>query len=569
MNGSAEVRQRKLEVFMQLGPGARLSPMAWASIKAVSLLLSWTRRGEAQIPFESGADRTPFPGMTLSNYMETMHFGGSLQTKPGLPTNYAAVTAFVDPTKMNAAMRLLYQRLEEGSLPSSTVDFTFVLEGEQADELPERAIGTIRIVHLNALKVALPTSFSTSQVIAEDEDSVAEEPPVSPLSSLTPYIDSFMKSTRNLADSFLPSRNGTDVSESAPALQAPRSKFSNGAINSNDPFQTGVDALRDILRGVTVPVRRENVPIRANSPIAENGDETHDDDDSTAPEDLVNVPVLSRTSTDDLRRYFRATGCDLKEAAVRVVESAAWRGATFPIDTKKCRIELQSGQFFQQGNDVDGDPVFYFQNMLMGPWRGNVDSSVAALLHRLETSLNQLSEENPDVKCTVIALVGKPFKRKAKKKKKPKKDGEDESSMAAESKDATEDGEHSTTASVAAHTVDQNAWNPFRMGSNPRVYPAEDFCVHSNAVMFQHLSDVLSAHYPERLKRLILVPGQGRSVTYFNSTFTMRKLITSSQTRAKLVHLDRASELPKYVEDNELTTITGGWIEVEPEAFEC
>lgn len=566
MNGTVEVRKRKLEVFMQLGPGARLSPLAWAALKTVSLLLSWSRRGEAQIPFESEAERTPFPGMTLSNYMETSHFGGSLQTNDALPKNYAAVTTHVDPSKMNAAMRVLYQRLEEGGLPASVVDFTFVLEGQQVDELPERALGTIRVVHLDALKVALPPHYSASHGQMEDDDSVPEQSEhTSPMAAFaTPIIremsvvwNTFMGSSRTLGD------GGEEVD---PAAETPQ-HGSNGQPSARDPFQSGVDALRDILRGVTVPIRRINVS-SDDSAIVENGGSGHERED-----ELINVPVLSRASTDDLRRYFRATGCDLKESAVRIVESAAWRGSTFPIDTKKCRVELQSGQFFQQGYDVDGDPVFYFQNMLMGPWRGNVNASVSALLHRLETSLIQLSKENPDVKCTVIALVGKPFKRISKKKKEQASEEEakqDESASSAERKEADDaDGEQSTAASVAAHTVDQNSWNPFRVGVNPRVYPAEDFQVHSDNLMFERLAEVLSAHYPERLKRLILVPGQSRSVSYMNTAFTMRKFITSSNTRAKVVHLNRASELAKFVEDNELLTICGGWVEVEPDAFEC
>ena len=569
INGTVEVRRRKLEVFMQLGPGARLSPLAWGALKTVSLLLSWSRRGEAQIPFESGGDRTPFPGMTMSNYMEVTHFGGSLQTKPTLPKNYVAVTAHVDPSKMNAAMRVLYQRLEGGGLPVSVVDFTFVLEGEEADELPERALGTIRAVHLDVVKVALPTSHSENQGVTEAEETIQEDPPSSPLAPLTPIFremsvawNALIGSTRNLL------HEPTSHPTSGPQINLPPT-------NSRDPFQAGVDALRDILRGVTVPVRRDNVRPEENA-LVQTGDDIGDQL-SEGKEDLVNVPVLSRTSTGDLRRYFRAANCDLKEAAVRVVESTAWRGVTFPIDTRKCRVELQSGQFFQQGCDIDGDPVFYFQNMLMGPWRGNVEASVAALLHRLEVSLDQLTNENQEVKCTVIALVGKPFKRISKKKRSRKDEKDDgsaiESDNAAEEVEqreaAAEDGEQSTAASVAAHTIDKNAWNPFRMGVNPRVYPEEDYHVHSNVALFQRLAEVLSAHYPERLKRLIVVPGQGRPVSYMNTTYTMRKLITSSRTRARVVHLNRASELPKYVEDNELATIVGGWAEVELDAFEC
>lgn len=554
---------------MQLGPGARLSTLSWAALKTVSLLLSWSRRGEAQIPYESGADRTPFPGMSLSNYMDTEHFGGSLQTNPELPKNYAAVTTHVDPSKMNAAVRVLYQRLEEGGLPACIVDFTFVLEGETTDELPERALGTIRIVHLDALKVALPPKYSASQHPLEEDESVSDDKAASPLSPFAPIMREMSVVWNSIVGS------STTLAE-APAHLSPETPQNGSERPKNtDPFQVGVDALRDILRGVTVPVRRTDLSSSDNSIVAEDGGDSSDKPSGESEEDLVNVPVLSMTGTSDLRRYFRATNCDLKAAAVRIVESAAWRGVTFPIDTNKCRVELQSGQFFQQGFDVDGDPVFYFQNMLMGPWRENVDASIAALLHRLESSLIRFSEENPEVKCTVIALVGKPFKRILKKKKKQKEQAateeeKDEASVAESAEDASkQDDEQSTAASVAPHTVDPNSWNPFRIGANPRISPTEEFQVHSNALMFDRLAELLQAHYPERLKRLIILPGQGRSVTYMNLTFTMRKLITSSRTRNKVLQLSRSSELPKYVEDNELATLAGGWVEVDESAFEC
>ena len=123
-----------------------------------------TQRGGTDT-FREAADNksTPFPGMTMSNYMDTTHFGGSLQTDPYLPKNYVAVTSHVDASKMNLAARILYQRLEEGALPSCIADFTFVLEGHEADELPERALGTIRMVHVDPVKVALPTFYSASR----------------------------------------------------------------------------------------------------------------------------------------------------------------------------------------------------------------------------------------------------------------------------------------------------------------------------------------------------------------------------------------------------------------------
>lgn len=576
-NGTVEVRQRKLEVFMQLGPGANLSPLAWAALKTVSYILSWSqsRKGEAQIPVESGAGRTPFPGMNLRNYTKTTHFGGSLQTDPSLPKNYVSVTTHVDASKMSMATRVLYQRLEEGGLPASVVDFTFVLEGEEADELPERALGSIRIVHLDPAKVALPISFSAWQHSMDEVPTVSEEPSsrrglMSSLSSYSPRFASELNAVWNSVWSISdPLLNGTkspdDHQNDSHQKQPSSAEVSNR--HRADPFQAGVDALSDILSDVTVPIRREN--LSSDDTLTKEKDGAAQAESALLPpsmrqQNTINVPVLSRTSTRDMRRYFLASNCDLKEAAVRIVKSVAWRGITFPIDRHKCRIELQSGQFFQQGNDLGGDPVFYFQNMCMGPWRQDLDASVASLLHRLESSLVRLSQDKPDVKCTVIVLMGRPLRRV--KKKKGKQENNENASTADESKDATEgEGGKDSVADDQIVAAEETVWNPFRLGVNPRAPPGEDYHVHSNIDMIYRLSDVLSSHYPERLKKLLLVTGGS---SYLSAKFGIRKYIASARTRAKVVQLNGVSELTRFVDESELATIVGGKVEVHSDAFE-
>lgn len=576
-NGTVEVRQRKLEVFMQLGPGASLSPLAWAALKMVSSILSWSqsRKGEAQIPVESGTGRTPFPGMNMRNYTKTTHFGGSLQTDPALPKNYVSATSHVDANKMNMATRVLYHLLEGGGLPASVVDFTFILEGEEADELPERALGSIRIVHLDPTKVALPISFSTWQHSIDEATILSDEPSARQglMSSLSCYSPRFTSELKAVWSSFM------GISDMLPDGSKPPDDHQNDSRQTQpsptemsnrrrpDPFQAGIDALSDILSGVTVPIRLEN--LSSDDVFKTEKDAAMQSESALRPssmrkENTINVPVLSRTCTSDVRRYFLASNCDLKEAAVRVVESAAWRGITFPIDTRKCRIELQSGQFFQQGNDLGGDPVFYFQNMCMGPWRQDVDASVASLLHRLESSLARMSQDKPDVKCTVIVLMGRPL-RKAKKKKGKKENNEDVST-ADESKNMAEgEGGKDSVADDQTVEAEETVWNPFRQGVNSRVPPGEDYHVHSNINMIYRLSDVLSSHYPERLKNLLLVKGGSG---YLSARFGIRKYIKSARTRAKVVQLNGVSELTRFVDESELATIVGGKVEVHPDAFE-
>ena len=46
------------------------------------------------------------------------------------------------------------------SLKNNIMDFTFLLEGERHDEVPERALCTVRMTHVDSDVLALPTSVS-------------------------------------------------------------------------------------------------------------------------------------------------------------------------------------------------------------------------------------------------------------------------------------------------------------------------------------------------------------------------------------------------------------------------
>lgn len=526
VNGSVDLRKRKLEVFMQLGPGAGLSSLAWAALKAVSLLFNSSRKGEADIRFESGVDRTPFPGMTLNNYTETNHFGGSLQTDSMGPNNYVAVTSYADVNQMgNTAARLLYQHLEEGALASSIVDFTFVLEGHQEDEFPERAMASIRLVHVDGTKCALAPHITAANHQIE----------MSQVSSY--YLNASLQESPGAAQL-------QDVSVG----------------ERKDPFTDGVNALVDILEGVTVPVRREHLGGRFDSAASLSPEAVPILPPSVKREDIRSAPILDQVTKSDLKRYFIACQCDLKEAAVRVVKSAAWRGLTFPICTRECRIELQSGQFFQQGEDLGGNPVYYFQNMCLGPWRGNEDALVSAVLHRLESSLQRLSVHKPDVKCTLILVMGKPL-QKMKKAQRRKKGSDSITESADENKDAASTAADADSESKASVNTEMTAWNPFRMGANPRLYPGEDYTVHSNTSVTNRLIAILRQHYPERLHKALVLPG---GLLPMGSS---RGYIQSSRTRAKVIILGSASELTHHVSKSELLSIVGGTAHVNPTAF--
>ena len=514
IHGNDELRDRKLNVFMQLGPGPGLSRLAWGAIKVISAVLSWSRSGETQIPSEQEGYRTPFPGMRMSRYMNTRYFGGALKATtantspdtPPLPKNYVSVTSHIDGSDIsNFPMRILYTRLEGEALQGSNVDFTFVLEGEKEEELPERALASIRFVHVDTLSVALPASYSAKkpEVQSEEEEIV--------LASATQVSEEGAEETKEEETIKARQMQCHHVSQASPehsanktALQDKREEYENKEeeeeATKEDPIQVELDTLREILEGVTVPVRRANTYlvrpefIRSNSDAAEeyvqesnlehddikevlaseNDDRPHKkpkaqhEDQSKPLYDTVNIHVLDILTQPDLRRFYLANDNNLKTAAVRLVKSAAWRGITFPIDTRVCRVELQSGQFFQHGRDKTGQLVFYFRNMCLGPWRKDVDATILAVLHRLEISMEELQRHNPNMRCTLIVLMGKPIDKVKVGKGGEDEDGSSQANVVMSATKSNINEEKNKKRTKKTKVVKKRQRNPFFPGADPR-----------------------------------------------------------------------------------------------------
>ena len=614
--GDRGFRDRRLELFIQLGPGSNLSPIVRAALKAASYFLSWSRRREPSIPFDSGGDRTIFPGMTMSKYIETNHFGGSLQTDIDMPGNYVSVTSQVNSSLMNMVFRVLYQKLEVGALPSSIVDFTFVLEGEQAEELPERALGTIRMVRINPMTSALPVECSAEQ-LQPTEKEFLRRCSITPLRKiqsvdvpeghqvtsyqertnfvLSPVNDALTRTLQSLNSIRGPmsswnifSFQNIEEESNDDFEELSTDDISVDGLEKDDPFKSGVDALADVLDGVEIPVRRIGLTARERAYASPISDDLHHCLPTTIKKsDLCNLAINKKFSNLDLKRYYLAAECDLQNAAVRVIASMAWRGLLFPIDTRECRIELQSGQFFQQGMDRCGNPVFYFQTMCFGPWRKIEDAVINAVLHRLETSIQHYSETKPDVQCTVVIIVGKPLFRgktqKGKKKGKKKKVFGDDTSTKKTTDDAESMDQHDDencddeTTQVATTDGESKltAWNPFQLGINPRLHPGEEYYTHVSTKMIAKLIDTLSKHYPERLHKAICIPGKGGYRYHRNVPnavgvmMSLTKYIQSARTRAKVTCLQSVDELKEYISADEMVTLVGGNVPVHPYAFEC
>jgi hypothetical protein len=286
------LRKQKLELFVQLGPMPQLSSLTRFALNALRACWNWgrRRRGKSMIPIVNDDDlnRRPFPGMTLNRYTKTRHF-------PGVLPNYLAFSSHLDATTMtNPFAKVLYK-----SLPLSVIDFSFVLKGLSQEELPERALGTVRICQYLPSLDALP-------------------PPKPPI---------LIVKTTNSSNvtSFSPDYSSSGIESSVLTMQRLREQLDNF---SHDElilkYRGECEALVDILSGVLIPTKTFSKTA------------LHRSDEHL----MVDVPVLNGLNAYDLIRYLFASEFDLKAAAVKIVESAAWRGVTFPVDKRACRVSI-------------------------------------------------------------------------------------------------------------------------------------------------------------------------------------------------------------------------------------
>lgn len=351
-------------------------------------------------------------------------------------------------------------------------------------------------------------------------------------------------------------------------------------------IQSAINTIIDILSDLKVPVHKTRLtseelacsePIPASFEWVQLPHGVH-------REDFTSVNVLYRSTRSDVKRFLLAAEGDVHTAAVRIAETVTWKSFTFPIDVRSCRIELQNGQFFQQGNDIDGNPVFYFRNMCLGPWRGDEDAVIAAVLHRLENSLQNFF---PSVKCTLIVLMRRPYIDKTHKNAIG-----DTSTLSRSDRVTTErEFEISGNGSLGGDTTaggdngedkpaDQNksdnsvvaSMDPLQYTGNPRLPEDESYFLHTSSPMIRKLVDILLRHYPERLSRALIVPSMG-NIAYFRTVvggrLALASVASSSRTRNKVRFLKSFAELTLYVTKDQLVTIVGGTSPIDPSAFEA
>ncbi|KAL9180515.1 hypothetical protein ACHAXT_010968 [Thalassiosira profunda] len=274
---------------------------------------------------------------------------------------------------------------------------------------------------------------------------------------------------------------GTDAGASSPFLQSNNSDATTTAMRSTDElYGDKIDTIFELLEDVAVPLRKRNQSRGEHN-----------------PDNLGEIITMGRidVTRSDVERYLIASECDIKATVTRIVESAAWRSDVFPVDTRLYTIELQSNQFFQHGRDREGNPIFCFRNMLLGPPRGRNCASVLAVLHRLETYFALADKQHPGTKITVVVFM-----------------------------DAVESyGKEGQPLSR----------------SDPRIDRFEEYYPHSNLLQMQLLNDLIARHYPGRIAKTLVVSSKGwKNARFLRSLFQKAIVLSSVDQVRKYVAKD-------------------------------
>lgn len=473
-----------------------------------------------------------------------------------------------------------------GGFQQDVLDFTYVLAGRSFEELPERALATVRMVHGNPSRVSLPWNYMIADETAAETDFKPKVPLVDSTTSMDTAALYFRMFVSDPVDATL-----NQIVNTFSAI-SPRSEDENHlnqfledatghddaivrVTESSDVFDKAVNEIIHILDRIEVPVKKDQLTASSINQSKSGGFHStlaltlHDENDHR--EDIIVVPILSRVTRGDILRFFLASGCSHKKTVIRLVESVTWIGLTFPIDIRSCRVELQNGQFFQQGFDKLGNPVLYFRNMLRGCWRKDVNSSMAAVLHRLEQSIHALQNTSRDVRFTLVVMMGKPHKPKAKRGR-----AEDEEVNSNEHRDGGKEmnGSDDRDSQGAIDTDEDEADDDQRQPSlhhNPRIDYQEHYQLHSNKDLIRSLVKVVLDHYPERLFKAYVVVGHGNTAytrTAVGGSLRLSKYVQPARTREKIKFLIRYSDLREYIDVEQLPTIAGGKAPLTSKAFE-
>ena len=572
--------------MVQLGNRVGFSFLGWLFLKLLSLYLRLTETcRDSPINLESTRDRYGFPGFRVGDFFKTYHFGGSLQPDSDKPSNYIGLTKCTASYHDSFLGKIILDHLQRIFF-ESTVDLTFVIEGERNDELPERALSSLRIVRVNPNKVSKdPRPYLTTFKESNVKNSKMLSSPFSQL-ALQGAVQYSLNSVRSIVHAGLPLLspekkkqrilNGSPLRVISEGDEIDTVGTSHMHLirkgGSMDPLEKAIDMVIDILRSVIIPCR--DMVDRFD---LKNSHRLEEEIQESGLMVMSRVPVLRMFDRSDIGRYIVHFDFNLRVASERLVETASWRGETFPIDKRRCRIELQNGQFFQQGFDKDNNPVFYFRNLCRGPWRGDSRATILAILYRLDRSLVELCKVNPETKVTLIVLMGH-AKCGARKRKKRGSQGDSDSTIHENDDHFEIDDESDSERGSPETLLELPSEEEIKENTgNPRISPNEKWMCHTNKEMMRNLFETLIAHYPGRLSRILVVKGRGRNHYYrdqIQGKMILRKILSSIDKRnyqkllSKVQFLNKVSGLTQHVALKDLPTVVGGIAPIHHLAYE-
>ncbi len=565
-NGDKILRDRKVHMVIQIGQSQTISFMGMLLVRFLVFLFSLTQKGrESPMSLQARRDRIPLPAVRIASYGDTYHFGGALQQKDDLPKNYVAMSTTFTPKGMpNLIAKLMFKNLND-QMSERILDFTLVLQGEQDDELPERALCTTRMVRVDAAAVAampLNKDIYNLPKSAEDQQS----------SSL--HGETFQMWTQRVASEF-----ATAVRSN---LKMPALHGNEGAIVAVPPSSTESknptkpptsknkrDTIKEAIKEVMALLADVKIPLKVGSVHAMTGPK----ESLSLPEGIVMMPVLDTMNKDEIKRFVVSSNCDVKTISVRIVQTAAWRGRTFPIPIRSCRVELQSGQLFQQGHDLVGNPVFYFTTMCRGPWRRDVAATLSAAIHRFDTNLSEICAGKPDTRCTIVVLLGRP-KGATNKTTKSSTEGSSVDSATIEEEEVGGSGTSQGSrieGSLDAESTNMSSRQRSRILCNPRISTEEPWQLHSSREMLEEFISLLLLHYPDRIHMVLLVKGKGPHNFYKSkiaATRALKRSVDSLDGGVKMTFLQSASSLKTFIAETELPAIVGGPATMRGTAFD-
>lgn len=170
--------------------------------------------------------------------------------------------------------------------------------------------------------------------------------------------------------------------------------------------------------------------------------------------------------------------------------------------------------------------------MCKGIWRKDIEATILATLHQIETASQLLIKSNPDFQFTLIILMGKPY------------DSNESNKKDSDSSSGVNDGE-------IKHENESK--------SDKNNDPINSYHVHTNFTLVLQLIELLRKNYPERLSKVLIVPHGWEKIL---GTHGLRSFVPQNRTRQKIYMLECMDDLAQFVAKDELSVLAGGTLQV-------